>query len=65
MELFTPLASKRSEELMKAMDGLNARYGRNTLFHASMGIQPRWKMRRELKSPNYTTRLADLPPVHC
>ena len=32
---------------------------------AAQGIEPRWKMRRELKSPNYTTKLVDMPVVRC
>lgn len=64
-ELFAPMPTQRSQQLMTAMDAINLRYGRETLFHAAQGIEPRWKMRRELKSPNYTTKLADLPIVRC
>ncbi|MBV8800892.1 MAG: Y-family DNA polymerase [Alphaproteobacteria bacterium] len=64
-ELLVPLPSERSEKLMATMDRINTRYGRNALFNARMGIEPRWRMRRELKSPNYTTRLSDIPPVFC
>ncbi len=63
-EMFAPLPTERSQRLMKAMDGLNLRYGRETVFLAAQGIQPKWRMRRELKSPNYTTKLSDIPKVY-
>lgn len=52
-----------SEALMAALDGINQRFGRNTLFFASQGTMNRWKLRAEAKSPSYTTRLTDVPRV--
>lgn len=52
-----------SDALMRAVDGRNARYGRNTVFPAAMGIERGWKLKGEHHSPRYTTRLADLPVV--
>jgi DNA polymerase V len=52
-----------SDALMRAVDGLNARYGRNTVFPAAMGVERGWKQRAEHRSPRYTTRLADVPAV--
>ena len=45
------------------MDTLNARFGRNTVFPAAMGIERGWKLRAEHRSPRYTTRLDELPRV--
>ncbi|MFN7402511.1 MAG: DUF4113 domain-containing protein [Alphaproteobacteria bacterium] len=42
------------------MDGLNRKYGSGTLHYAAQGITPKWRMRRDLKSPCYTTRLSEL-----
>jgi DNA polymerase V len=39
---------------------VNKRWGRNTLFYAASGVEKQWRMRRERKSPSYTTRLAEL-----
>ena len=64
-EMFVPLASERSERLMQTLDGLNRRYGTGTVFHGAQGTEPRWVMRREMKSPSYTTRFADIPVVRC
>ncbi|MFZ4542004.1 MAG: Y-family DNA polymerase [Rickettsiales bacterium] len=64
-DLFTALPSAKNMKAMQVMDELNRRFGRDTMFHAAQGINTTWKMRREYKSPNYTTRLADIPTVHC
>ncbi len=55
--------SPRSDRLMAAMDGLNAKFGRNTVFPAAMGIERGWKLRAAQHSPRYTTRLDELPRV--
>jgi DNA polymerase V len=46
--------------IMQALDTVNKRWGRNTLFYAASGVEKQWRMRRERKSPSYTTRLAEL-----
>ena len=48
---------------MKALDALNARYGRGTVTFASMGRRPAWKLRCEFISPRFTTVWADLLEV--
>ena len=48
---------------MKALDGLNARYGRGTVTFASQGRKPGWKLRTDFISPRYTTAWADLLEV--
>lgn len=49
--------------LMGAMDGLNQRFGRRSVFVASAGLERRqaWAMRQERQTPQYTTRLTDIP----
>lgn len=49
-----------SSELMQAIDKLN-QSGRGTIWFAGQGIQQSWAMKREMLSPGYTTRYADLP----
>ncbi|QKJ87532.1 translesion error-prone DNA polymerase V subunit UmuC [Paramixta manurensis] len=51
-----------SEKLMKVCDDLNKK-ARNTLWFAGQGIQQEWAMKREMLSPAWTTRIADLPRV--
>ena len=51
-------------ELMHAMDRINAKYGRGSIRVAASGAgeghRP-WQMRQELRTPHYTTRIADIP----
>jgi len=49
--------------LMKVMDGINARRGRNTVYFAAEGVTRPWHMRREFLSPRYTTEWSEIPVV--
>lgn len=49
-----------SEALMRVIDGINLS-GKANLFFAGQGIERSWAMKREMLSPAYTTRFADLP----
>lgn len=51
--------------LMKALDGINSRYGSDTLFMAAQGTEQKWAMRRELLTPQYTTNWASIPKIKC
>lgn len=50
-----PDAHSRHAPLMRLVDDLNHRWGRDTLKYASSGIDGTWRMRREMRSPRYTT----------
>ncbi|MBN2790793.1 MAG: Y-family DNA polymerase [Candidatus Delongbacteria bacterium] len=56
--LFTP--EKFSADIDITMDAVNKKWGRNTLFTASSGINQKWSMRREFVSPRYTTSWDDI-----
>ncbi|OHC82210.1 MAG: DNA polymerase V subunit UmuC [Rhodospirillales bacterium RIFCSPLOWO2_12_FULL_67_15] len=62
-DLFARGADGRAARLMAAMDALNARMGRNTVFPASAGLARPWKIRAERRSARYTTSFAELPCV--
>lgn len=48
--------------LMNAMDTLNRKYGKGTVWHASENHQKAdWQSRRKMVSPRYTTHLRELP----
>ena len=49
--------------LMGTIDQLNRRFGKRTVFVGSAGIPQahEWAMRQERRTPQYTTRLADIP----
>lgn len=48
-DLFNP--APNNAPLMAVFDGLNKRYGQNTLFLAAQGIEQKWQMRREFLTP--------------
>ena len=52
-----------TQRLMKAMDAVNARYGRNTLALASTGRRRAWSMKREQLSACFTTDWDELLEV--
>ncbi len=49
-----------SAALMQTIDSLN-HSGKGKVWFAGQGIEKAWKMKREMLSPAYTTRYADLP----
>ena len=49
--------------LMNAIDDINQRFGRMTIVPGSQGFKRPWKMRAEMKSPAWTTRISELPVV--
>jgi DNA polymerase V len=50
-----------SEALMGTMDAINRRFGRGAIGVASALGEGQWKMKQELLTPHYTTRLSDIP----
>lgn len=60
-----PAREAKERRLMEAVDKLNLWGGRGTVRAASMGSgdAQAWQMRRERKSPCYTTRIQDVPKV--
>jgi DNA polymerase V len=61
--LFDPREEQRkySDALMNTLDGLNKRFGRDTLCVAAAGTRKRWAAKAENKTPCYTTRWGELP----
>ncbi|WP_288253807.1 Y-family DNA polymerase [uncultured Hydrogenophaga sp.] len=55
---------RNRSRLMDAMDAINRRYGNGTVHSASTGKagpQREWGMKQERRTPQYTTRLEDVP----
>ncbi|MBP1589417.1 MAG: DUF4113 domain-containing protein [Kiritimatiellae bacterium] len=44
-----------ASKLSAAVDAINARMGRGTVFFAATGVERKWKMKREMLSKHYTT----------
>ena len=55
---------KTRPELMRCLDDINLKYGKDSLKFASLGFEKKWAMRANAKSPNYTTRWSDLLKVN-
>jgi len=53
--------ARHSDALMSVLDGINAKYGRDTLTVAAAGTQKSWTARAENKTSCYTTRWSELP----
>ena len=56
-----PTEQTKSAKLMQVMDSINRRMGKGSLTIAASGTRQRWAMRRDRKSPNYTTEWGELP----
>lgn len=53
----------RREALMTALDDINGRFGRGSLFPGSTGVRRAWTLKADKCSPAYTSRLAEVPTV--
>lgn len=51
--------------LMGILDKMNQKYGGDTVFLAAQGMDQKWGMKRELLTPQYTTRWRDVPDIRC
>jgi DNA polymerase V len=55
--------TERRDRLMGALDSVNYRFGRFAAVPATQGFKRDWKMRADMKSPAWTTRIEDVPRV--
>lgn len=64
--IFHP-ANPKHEAVMKAIDLINLKNGRDTVTIARQHFEKnrKWKMRQEYLPPCYTTRLGDIPTLNC
>ncbi|WP_260598870.1 Y-family DNA polymerase [Sphingomonas endolithica] len=60
--LFEDDTGKR-DRLMGALDEINGRFGKWTAVTASQGFRREWKLRSEMRSPAWTTSIAEVPIV--
>ena len=51
------------EILLRALDRINLRWGKDTLQYASAGLTQPWHHKQEMKSSSYTTSWRELPVV--
>jgi nucleotidyltransferase/DNA polymerase involved in DNA repair len=60
--LFEDDTGKR-DRLMGTLDEINGRFGKWTAVTASQGFRREWKLRSEMRSPAWTTSIAEVPTV--
>lgn len=65
LDLWEPGQPGKVSTLMNLVDRINLRHGKRSVFFASQGVSQPWFMRQQFRSPEYTTRWADLPIAHC
>ena len=63
LQIFEPEDRARMAVVSETMDKINKDFGANTVFFAAAGTRRNWSMKREKKSPHYTTDWEDLPHV--
>jgi len=56
-----PAEQAKSDNMMSVMDEINRKMGAGCMTIAASGTRKRWAMRRDQKSPNYTTAWDELP----
>lgn len=56
-----PAEQSRSDKMMYVMDSINRKMGKDSVTVGATGTKQRWAMRREQKSPSYTTDWGELP----
>lgn len=64
-DLFAEIQPAAAEKVMSVLDEINGRWGRGTLRPARVPAVASWEMKRELKSPSYTTSWEQLWRARC
>lgn len=54
-DLFLGAPDPHRQHVMRTVDALNARFGKNAVFFGAMGVDPRWKARSSRRTQAYTT----------
>lgn len=57
---FESLAHTNNTKLDQTVDQINKRYGSETLFRASEGIEKKWEVRRKKLTQEYTSKWSDI-----
>jgi DNA polymerase V len=63
VSLFDNIDRTKYQKISDAMDKINFEMGSGTVIFAATGVKREWKMKRDLKSPQYTTRWEEIPNV--
>ncbi|NMH61521.1 Y-family DNA polymerase [Alteromonas ponticola] len=58
-------SSPDDTQLMRCLDAINTKFGRNALQFAAVGAEQKFHMKQAFLSPRYTTRWSDIPRIKC
>lgn len=62
----SPQEERRRAALMRTLDAINAKFGRECVIFGAQGLgEADWHMRQQRRSPRMTTRWDELPLVRC
>lgn len=61
LDLFSPVPPCTTDKLYEAIDGLNAKWGKDRVRVLVQGLKRPWQMKRAMLSPRYTTNWKELP----
>ena len=62
----SPEEERRREALMRTLDAINGKFGRESIIFGAQGLgDADWHMRQAHRSPRLTTRWSELPRVRC
>jgi DNA polymerase V len=61
--LFLRPEKVKSKKLMEAVDNINASISQDSVKYAVTGLDRKWKMRQDMKSPRYTSQWDELKSV--
>ena len=59
--LFEEHGDERRRGFVTALEEVAARYGQSGAFLAAQGVRRSWSMKRESRTPRYTTCWSELP----
>lgn len=54
---------EKDSRLSEALDQINRKFGKGSMFHLAEGIKRPWSMKRNMLSPAYTTNWDQLPEI--
>lgn len=63
MSMFETADRQKMAKITSMIDKINRNMGSGTINYAATGVRRSWNMKRELKSPHYTTSWSSLPIV--
>lgn len=66
-DLFTEISEEeriQTEKTMQIIEAINGKYKSKTIHLAIEGVTKRWQMKKEYRTPSYTTQWTDLPIVY-